>query len=165
MMSGNKSPAVSIPETPGATAKVDAIAFYKAVTGAVRTCDTAGSGLADAGKSGDLVSLYQAADAMESACLSTSSDIQKIDIPSSVGTKAYDEFSKARDACENAYLARWSAAGKMKEALNDAGSVSRQAELRTVSQASQAGVLLCVAGLVGTTSSLGVTAEELGISK
>lgn len=163
MFDGSDNSSEAVAEAPAATAKADAIGFYHDVMSAIGSCDRAGGAVSNAGQSGDMVALYQAADAMEAACLSTSSDVRAIDVPKTVGKKVYEDLTNAREACENAYLNRWSAAGSMKEALDDMGSISRQAELRQASEATQAGILACAAGLMGGAMEAGATTEELGI--
>lgn len=146
---------------PGLTAKADMVAYYHKFMDAVETCDRAGTVVAEASKSGDPVSAYQAADRMESACLSTSGEIKDIDIPKSAGAEVKKELAETIKACESAYINKWSAAGLMKKALDNAGSVSTQAELRDTVQAFQGRTLVCVAGLVSAAMKVGATEDDL----
>lgn len=165
MVLDNGSSPASIPEQPGASAKHDVTGFYRKVMDTIRPCDNAGARVADAGKAGDVIALYQAADAMEATCLSTSSNIAAIDVPSSIGREAHAKLTDTRKACENAYLQRWVSAGTMKKALDERGSVGRLAELKDAAQAVQAGTMICAAGLVGEALALGATEADLGMQK
>jgi hypothetical protein len=148
-------------DKPGPTAKADAITFYRSVMAAISPCDAAGQTVATAGKAGDLVGIYRAASAMESACLSVPGDIRAIDVPESVGAEARTKLTQTREVCENAYVQRWSAAGKMKEVLDENGAIGRQAELKDTMELVQAGTLACATGLVGQVMSLGATQADL----
>ncbi|WP_313335754.1 hypothetical protein [Sphingobium yanoikuyae] len=160
--SGDKASVASAPEKPAATAKADAAQFYRNILTAIGPCDAAGKGVAAAGKAGDAIALYQAANSMEQTCLGTSSAIRAIEVPSSVGKAAFAKLTETREVCENTYSARWASAGKMKEAL-DGGGVARLAELKDITDAVQAGTLSCVAGLVGQAMELGATEKDLGM--
>ncbi len=146
---------------PGPTAKVDMIAYYDKFLDTVASCDRAGKVVADTAQSGDAVSAYQAADRMESACLSTSREIKDIDVPESVGAEIKEELAETIKACESAYINKWAAAGSMKKALDNSGSVSAQAEMRDAIQAFQGPTLVCVAGLTSAATKAGVKADEL----
>lgn len=158
---GKGEPEAAIPDKPTASAKADAAKFYHGVMAAIRPCDAASAGVADAGKSGDLVSLYSAADAMETACLGTSSDIREVKVPSSVGQESHKKLTETREVCENAYVQKWSGAKKMKEALDSDGKISAMAELKESANLIQAGTMVCAAGLVGEVMNLGVTESEM----
>lgn len=163
-MVGKGEPAPEVPDKPTATAKADGIAFYRGVMKAIGSCDTAGAGVADASKAGDLVTLFSAADAMETACLKAPSNIRDVKVPASVGKKAFAELTKTREICENVYLQKWSAATKMKAALDSDGKVSALAELKEAANLVQTGTIVCATGLVGEVMGLGAKSEELNAS-
>jgi len=158
---GGTAPA--IPEQPGPTAKADAIAFYKEAVEAVGGCDRAGGVVADAAKGGDPVAVYQAAERMEAACLSTSSDVRALTVPTSVGAKAHKSFTDAQATCETAYVTKWSSAGALKKALEESGSVRRLAEMREAADAVSAQSMACASGLVAAAMEVGATGKDLGI--
>lgn len=163
MLAGCSDP--SPPEKPGPTAKADMITFYHAMTGAIASCDSAGALVSTAASLGDPVAVYRAAEKMESACLGVPGDLRGITVPLSVGKKSYDELVKTQKACENAYVMKWSAAGTMKKALDNMGSVSARAELTEATEAMGTGTMVCAAGLVSEAVALGVSEAELGIGK
>lgn len=159
-----KEDKVEVAEKPAATAKVDAIAFFHSITGAMAECDAAGIHVAEVGKGMDPVAMYQAASGMESACTGTSRDVDAIEVPTSVGKDAYAALRKGREACSNAALMRWSGAMAMKEAL-DGGSVGKLAALQDRADAMSSGTMLCALGLVQGTASVGVTSKDLATAK
>lgn len=151
----------AVPDKPASSAKVDAIAFYHKVMGTLAECDQAGGPLEYAVKSGDAVNLYQAADKMESACLTTPPAVREIKVPTTVGKKAFDDLTKTLAVCENLSLNRWAAAQAIKKSLDDPGSIAQQAELRETTSLIGSGSMLCAAGLVGTAMSFGATKADL----
>lgn len=157
--------AADVPEKPTATAKADATDFFKRVMTVVRPCDNASNRLGEAATSGDAIAAYQAADAMSNACLTTSSEIKSIDLPTTVGSEAYQSLTDARTVCENAYANRWNSSEKMKEALDNAGSISKLAALKEAMESAQSGIVVCVASLMSTPMTLGATAAELGVER
>jgi hypothetical protein len=160
-LSGDGTQKSDIPEKPAPTAKADVIAFYKAMMDSISGCDAAGKSMARAGSANDAVGVYQAASLMESACLGTPSAIRAIDVPPSVGKDAHSKLTETKKVCENAYLAKWSSAGKMKDAL-DGGGIAKLAALKEETQMAQAGTLACAAGLVGEAMTLGASDKDLG---
>lgn len=160
-VAGSGDSTAPIPDKPGKTAKADVTAFYRKVMTAIEPCDNSGQRVATASKAGDLVALYQAASSMEAACLPTSTDISDVEVPASVGKEAYKKLTETRKICENTYSHRWSSAGKIKEMLDEGGSVGRLAGLKETTDLVQAGALVCVAGLVGQAMALGATEADL----
>lgn len=163
-VAGDGGAAPAIPDRPGPTAKADVSEFYRKVMDVVQPCDQAGKRMAEAASAGNLVSLYQTAGRMESECLPTSSDIAKVDVPSSIGKEAHKKLTDTLKVCENTYLQRWSAAKKMQDALDEGGAIGRVAELKEATELVQTGTMLCVGGLVGEAMQLGATEADLGIS-
>lgn len=117
--------------------------------------------MADAGKSGDPVELYSAANKMEAACTSTASDIRNLNVPVSIGKASFDKLTETREVCENAYVQKWSAARKMKAALDSENKISAMAELKDTASLVQAGTMVCALGLVGEVTKLGVDKKDL----
>jgi hypothetical protein len=152
--------AEEVADKPQISAKADAIAFYKGMMAAMSECDSASKRVSDAAKSNDVIALFQAANTMELKCLGAPSDIRAVKVPTSVGKEAYGKLSETRDVCENTYLAKWSAAGKMKEAL-DKGGLANVAALKQDMEMAQAGTIGCAAGLIGQVTGLGAKSSDL----
>jgi hypothetical protein len=161
MVGGETAPAV--PEAPAATAKADAVAFYHKAIETVGICDRAGAAVAASAALNDLVSVYQAADRMESACLSTPSDVRALVIPTTVGAKAHKSFSEALKICDNAYVTKWSSARALKEALDSNNSIKAAAELKDATQSVAAQTMACAGGLITGAMEVGATPKDLGI--
>lgn len=100
---------------------------------------------------------------MENACVSTGIDVGQVEVPASVGKVLHAKLAETLEVCNNAYVQRWSAGGKMKEAL-DSHSVSSLAALKETTSLVQAGQLVCATGLVGPAMELGATQSDLGLS-
>lgn len=107
--------------------------------------------------------MYRVAEDAESACLSTPSEVDAIEIPASVGKASYDRFVEARQACSNAYLARWSGARAFQEAIDGGMKPSQLAEVQRSGEAISAGTMICAAGLTAAAMEAGATAEQMGI--
>lgn len=152
-----------IPEKPTANAKADLIAFYKEIMSELVPCDQASGRVAAAADAGDVIELYRRAEEMESACLTTPTKIRSVEVPASVGKAMYEELTKTQEACSNAYLAKWSAAGRIKAVFDD-GGIGRQAGLKSDTEAMQAGTLACASGLVSQSMKLGVSGADLGLN-
>ncbi|WP_160172149.1 zinc ribbon domain-containing protein [Novosphingobium lindaniclasticum] len=160
-IAGKGEPAPEVPDRPTASAKADAIAFYRGIMQVIGPCDRAGAGVAEASKAGDLVNLFSAANEMETACLKTPSGIREVKVPVSVGKASFDKLTKTREVCENAYVQKWSAAKKMKAALDSDGKISALAELKEAASLVQTGTIVCATGLVGEIMALGAKSEDL----
>jgi len=158
---GKGDPVPKVPEKPTATAKADAIAFYRRVSEAVRSCDKAGSEVSDAISAGDPVGTYSAADAMDKACLNTPSKIKAIAVPESAGKVSFDKLTKIREVCENLYVQKWSSASKMKAVLDNDGKISARAELRDSTQAIETGNIMCSSGILAEVMRLGAEPKDL----
>ena len=161
VVGSESTPTVS--EQPAATAKADAIAFYRKAIDTVGTCDRAGSAVAAAAALNDLVAVFQAVDRMESACLSTSSDARDLEIPTTVGAKAHKSFTEALKICDTAYVTKWSSARTLKEALDSQNSIKAAAELKDASQSVAGQAMACAGGLLTGAMEVGATPKDLGI--
>ncbi|WP_156313578.1 hypothetical protein [Erythrobacter sp. SG61-1L] len=154
------SGAPEIPQEPTATAKDDAVSFVKRFQAVVAPCDAAGKVVSSVN---DMVSMYRAADHMEAACLEVPGKIRELEVPVSLGKDAHAQFTKAVEDCDNAYLARWSAARAMKEAVEHSDSIAAQADLADATEGLQAAILICGAGLAGGAMSVGASEADLGL--
>lgn len=149
-----------IPAEPAATAKEDAIAFVKGFQAIVAPCDAAGKVISTVS---DMVGLYRAADDMEAACLDVPTKIRELEVPVSLGKDAHAKFSESVAACEDAYLARWTTASKVKAAVEYNDSVAAQAQLAEAAEGTEVAILLCGAGLADGAMSVGVSAADMGL--
>lgn len=156
------TPTAAVSDKPQATAKDDVARFYKDIMGKISSCDKAGRSVAEAAEASDAIATYQAATRMESACLSTSREIESVEVPTSVGKAVHDKLKETQKICANTYLQKWSSAGSMKEAL-DGGGISKMAELKESTDLVQAGTIACAAGLVGQAMALGAKEKDLGL--
>ena len=150
---------VSVPDKPGPTAKDEAIAYYRSVMAMVGPCDARGAAVSAASRSGDVIGLYQAAEEMQSACLSAS--VKEIEVPASVGKTVYAKLTKAAEICDRAYVNKWSASKSLKEALSDRNSIAALAALRSETSSAAIQTLGCVSELMGGVMQAGATAGEL----
>lgn len=162
---GEKAPNGGDGPAPAADAKADAIATYKAVISATSSCDAASSSMASVLQGGDLVAAYRAAERAESACLGTGSEIRDIDVPESVTGEHRSSLKNALEACDTAYVMKWSGARKLKDIIDGDGSPSALADLQETTETMQQGQLLCVGGLVSVATALGATEADLGLSE
>jgi hypothetical protein len=154
-----------IPETPGATAKADAVGVYKQVMSTVAACDAASTAMANRLQSADPVSSYRAAEVAEMECLGVRTKIKEISVPESLGSAAHKRMSEALENCSNAYLARWSGTKAIKEFLDGDTSVSKLSDVRADADAVSSGAILCAAGLVGGAMAAGATTGDLGLEE
>jgi len=145
--------------------KRDMIALYDSVKSIVTPCDAAASRMADAMQRGDLVPAYRAADLAEDACLGTSSEIRKLDVPESVTGEHRKALKDALEACDTAYVMKWSWARKVKNIVNGDAKPSDVVELEDMTKLIQRGQMLCVGGIVSAATALGATSVELGIEE
>lgn len=155
----------NVPETPTADAKADMLKLYSSVLATVEPCDRAATGVFIMAKSGDPIGTYQAAENASGACLGVSSDIGKLEVPRSVGSKHFKALETTLKNCEDAYIAKWSTMQNMGKALDGDGKVSDLAAVKGSAEASHTGALACIAGLVGVASDLGVKPEELPVTQ
>lgn len=146
--------------TPG-DAKKDAIATYKAVISATSSCDTASATMASVLQGGDLVAAYRAAERAERVCLGTGSEIRKIDVPASLTGEHRSSLKDALEACDTAYVMKWSGARKLKSIIDGDSSPSAIADLQETAETMQQGQLVCVGGIVAVATSLGATEQDL----
>jgi hypothetical protein len=156
--SENKSQAVAPTDNKSA-----AIALYNGLISATKQCDTAASRMANSLKGGDVVSAYRTASNTEDACLSTPTEIRKLEVPDGFDEKRRGEAEKAIEACENAYVMKWSGAKSLKEVLDGDSRPSVIAEMEDTAKAVQAGQFLCAGGLVSIAMSYGATENDLGM--
>jgi hypothetical protein len=145
--------------------KLDVIALYDSVKSTVAPCDAAASRMADAMQRGDIVPAYRAANQAEDACLGTSSEIRKLDVPGSVTGEHRKTLEEALEACDTAYVMKWSGARKVKNIVNGDAKPSDVVELEDTTKLFQSGQMLCVGGIVAAATALGATATELGIEE
>ena len=153
----------SVPDKPTETAKADAIEIFRKVIDVGDPCDRAASAMASALATGNSVDSYRAADDAESACLPVFTNLSAIDVPSSLGKEAHETMKKTLAACENAYVARWSAAGTIKKALDGDNRPSTVVELERSAADASNGSTMCGMGLAAVAMSLGATQADLGI--
>lgn len=148
------------PIRPAASARYDAISFYKQVTSQTASCDYAGGVRAITMLGGDPVAVYQAAKDEDSSCLNVDDALEKLPIPQSLGRPVAIEFQKAVARCQSAYLSQWSSAHSLQRALDD-GKIGDIATYRE----SQANMLVehsgCSNGLISAAVPLGVTPADL----
>ena len=157
------SAAAPDPEQAKAREKADVIAFYKSVLGAVRSCDNAAGKVAVASEKGDVVGVYRAAQDIETACLSTPSDIADVEIPKSVDDARRKKLREVREVCKQTYLLRWTSGKKIKDMIDSNGSIKAQAAMQETAELQQTGIMLCTAGLAGEAMAVGATEEELRV--
>ena len=143
--------------------KKDAIATYRAVLTATSGCDAASSTMADVMQRGDLVQAYRAADRAQDACLGTGGEIRDIDIPDSITGENRTALEKSLEACDTAYVMKWSGARKLKDIIDGDSSPSALADLQETTETMQQGQMLCVGGVIAVATSLGATEADLGI--
>jgi hypothetical protein len=144
--------------------KRDAIATYKALLSATAGCDAATATMADVMQSGDLVQAYRAADRAQDACLGTGSEIRAIDVPDSITGENATALEKSLEACDTAYVMKWSGARKLKDIIDGDTSPSALADLQDTTEQMQQGQLLCVGGVIAVATSLGASEQDLGIA-
>lgn len=150
-----------VPDKPTESAKTDALMLYKQVLKVAEPCDRAAKGVAIMVKTGDPVGTYRSAQNAATACLATTSEMRKIEVPASVGAEHFKTLKSAVENCENAYVSKWSAMSSAQKAIDGGGKVSDLAAFEASAEASQQGAILCVAGLAAVTTQLGVKPEEL----
>lgn len=145
-------------------AKKDVITTYKAVISATASCDAASSTMASVLQGGDLVAAYRAAEHAENACLGTGSEIRGIDVPDSMSGEHRTSLKDALEACDTAYVMKWSGARKLKDIIDGDSSPSALADLQETTETMQQGQMLCVGGIVAIATSLGATEADLGLA-
>lgn len=149
----------SIPDEPGETAIADAKAFHDAVIAQTVACDAASERVANTLQTGDVFNGYRAAREAEAACLKVR--IRDIEIPASVGKAVHAKLAEARQICDDAYVAKWSAMNSTVELLGDGGGVAALADATDSMERSGAGVVTCVTLLMTALTDLGVKLEDL----
>jgi hypothetical protein len=143
--------------------KAAAVALYNSLINSTRECDSAASKMAAPLGKGDVVGAYREASNTEAVCLSTSSEIRKLEVPGSFDDKRKGDAKKAIQTCENAYLMKWSGAKSLKKALDGDTRPSVIAEIQDTAKGVQAGQLLCAGGLMSIAMSYGATEADLSL--
>lgn len=145
-------------------AKQDAIAIYKAVISATADCDISSKKMADAMQGGDMVFAYRTANTAEDSCLGTGSQIRKIKVADSIQGEHREAAEKALEACDTAYVMKWSGARKLKAIIDGDSSPSSLADFQETTELVQTGQMMCSGGLVVLATSLGASEADLGIA-
>lgn len=143
--------------------KAAAITLYNDMISATSNCDAAASQMAAPLKDGNIVGAYRAAEVAEAACLGTPTKIRDISMPDGFDDKRKADAEKALEACENAYVMKWSGAKSLKSALDGDMRPSVIAEMQDTAKGAQAGQFLCAGGLMTVAMSYGATNKDLGL--
>jgi hypothetical protein len=147
-----------------AQAKVDLLELWKRVKSASGPCDRANSQVAEAlsglGKSHSVYDAYGLADKAHDACRQAWSDLDKLKVPASIGGEQAESLKKSLEFCANAYLLRQMSLDKMKTVLNGDMRPSALQDYKGDAEAAQAGVLACVAGMMGAGAKVGLDMKE-----
>lgn len=151
----------NIPEEPQQTAKADALAFYGKILSTVSACDSASGAVSAVDATSDPIESYNAVRRAADTCLGVPSDIGAIEVPASVGKKAHEALTQARDECENAYVSRWSAMSSLQEAFDGDGGIAALADASDAGERSRTGVIMCVTGIMTPLMDLGVSVDEM----
>lgn len=152
-----------IPDEPQASAKMDAVAFYRSVIGAGTDCDKAFTRTGQEIEKGDPVSAYRFAEAAKGQCLSVGPTISKIEVPVSVGKIAHAKLTAGKQRCSTLYVNKWASLGDMLEVLDGGGSVAKAASLQSSLERIQSDTILCVTGLSEPLLDLGVDLGSLKV--
>lgn len=150
-----------IPDEPQASAKDDALVFYRSVFDAGIGCDRAFTVVATSLGGDDPITAYRAIDDAESTCLSVGPKIRVIEVPSSVGKALHGKLTEARDRCDNAYVSKWAMLDDMGEVLNGDADVAKLASMQGNIESTQSQGMMCAAALVGPLTELGVKPEDM----
>ncbi|MGA0602718.1 hypothetical protein ACO2Q3_18565 [Caulobacter sp. KR2-114] len=150
----------SYPPRPTATAKPDAIAFYRAVQGLMRDCDVAQAGQMVALGGADPVSKYQAAKGVERSCDLNGREY-RLTLPRSAGHDIALSLGKASSDCAMAALYRIMSANDLDAGLKRGDDVVKLARSRD--SGAEALILRgrCETGLRAAMRPLGVTDADL----
>lgn len=145
---------------PQATAKKDILALWSSVKSASADCDQANSKVADAlgalGRSTTIYVAYENADRAHRICGQTWSELSNLEVPGTVQGDVATELEEALKNCRDAYLLRQMSLDKMKTVLNGDMRPSALQDYKQDAEAAQSGVLVCVAGMMGTGFKAGI---------
>lgn len=153
----------TVPEKPGATAKQDAVAFYRGVISAGTACDAAFKDAGAALGTSDAVAAYRKVKSAEDLCLSVGPNIKAIEVPASVGKDAHAKLTEARDRCDALYANKWAAMDDIGELLDGDGGVAKMAGVQDTLEQINSGTITCVTGLMGPLVALGVDLDKIEI--
>jgi hypothetical protein len=156
--------AASSPTSPPAStegAKAAFGTFYDRIMETAQACDTANKKAVEAVQrvskgSGSIYDGYGAAKAGYDQCRGTVSELGQIDVPDELSGNAEDKADAASDKCRDAYTMRMMSLETMMEIFDGDMKPSTVEQYRERAEASQAGVLLCVASLFEAASAAGV---------
>lgn len=165
---GNES-SVAVPAAGSANESVTAavMTFHDDIMAAVNPCDVAAKSLAERadGLTTGATSIYDAyslAARVEDACRESWRVVGDVQIPEALQGAARESAEGTVEACENAMIAKQMGGEAMKEVFDGDMRPSKVDEARRMSEAAQAGVLACVAGIFDTGIKAGVDVGKIG---
>lgn len=153
--------AARYPVTPAASARADALAFYRQITQATKECEFSSASLGVVMMSNDPVAIYQGAKAVDTDCIDVSDKLNSLTIPATLGREVAQAYVEALQQCKSAYLDRWSMAHSLEAALDSGGKVSALADLRSDTLNWKRHNKACEAALQFAPAPLGVTEADL----
>lgn len=137
------------------------ISLYHQVIAAAKPCDEATNTLGNAGKSRDMLTVYQAAKDGRDACRDATTEIGKFEAPDGLKADAKSATDKALNTCRNAYLYRQMGMEKAMQVADGDSRPSVVSEMVDNMKTGSAGTMLCVGELIGAASSAGIDIQKL----
>lgn len=149
------------PTTPSASAKIDAISFYKTVISIMKRCDNASFELQSGLYGSDPVTQYQSAKAAVMACEDDQEKYDQLKIPESLGHQIATLVGRAAYACALSENYRTLSALALQSGVEKGVNVRKIAEARDLYMSAVRAKAECREEFLSATRSIGVAETDI----